>query len=217
MSKLIVIEGIDGSGKTTVAQLLRNRLGEKAYFLSKKSMEANIDFQKQFMSEIKPILWERKPTEPISEIDEESWLYLHILWYHMLQKFVINNKIKNYEYVIMDGWYYKFLARHFVNRKMETSTAEFLVKRLLQPDKIFLLNVSPEICFNRKGQIKASECGVHEKGKKTELAINDFCEYQEKVYAAYIRILNGSELSIIDASQTIENVLDGIIKEVREG
>lgn len=215
MSKLIVIEGIDGSGKTTIAKRLINRLGEKAYFLSKKSLEANTDFQKQFMSEIKPILWERKANEPISEIDEESWLYLHMLWYHMLQKFVINNKLNTYEYVIMDGWYYKFLARHFVNKKMETSTAEFLVKRLLQPDKVFLLNVSPEVCFYRKDQIKASECGAHEKGQKTELVINDFCEYQEKVYAAYVEILNGSNLSIIDASQTIENVLDEIIKEVR--
>lgn len=215
MSKLIIIEGIDGSGKTTLAKHLKDCLGEKAYFLSKKSMEANTDFQKQFMSEIKPILWERKPTEPISEIDEESWLYLHMLWYHMLQKFVITNKLKNYEYVIMDGWYYKFLARHFVNKKMETSTAELLVKRLLQPDKVFLLNVSPEICFKRKDQIKASECGAHEKGQKTELAINDFCEYQEKVYAVYVEILSESNLSIIDASQAIENVLDEIIKEVR--
>lgn len=215
MSKLIVIEGIDGSGKTTVAQHLRDYLGEKACFLSKKSIEANTNFQKQFMSEIKPILWERKPTEPVSEIDEESWLYLHMLWYHMLQKFVISDKLRNYEYVVMDGWYYKFLARHFVNSKMETTIAEFLVKRLLRPDRIFLLNVSPEICFNRKGQIKASECGAHEKGQRTELALNDFCEYQEKVYEAYVEILKGSKLSIIDASQAIESVLDEIIKEVR--
>jgi thymidylate kinase len=215
LSKLIVFEGIDGSGKTTLAYHLRDELGENAFFLSKKSIEAGTEFQRQFMSEIKPILWERKPNEPISEIDEESWLYLHMLWYHMLQNFVIINKLEEYEYVIMDGWYYKFLARHFVNKKMETSTAKYLVNRLLQPDKIFLLNAPPEICFNRKGIIKASECGAHEKGTKTEWAINDFCEYQKKVYDAYLEILNGSSMSIIDASQAIDSILDEIIKKVR--
>ena len=214
MSKLVVFEGIDGSGKTTLAKHLRNELGERAFFLSKKSVDADTVFKKQFMLEVKPILWERKPNEPISQIDEESWLYLHILWYHMLQNFVINNKLKEYEYVIMDGWYYKFLARHFVNNKMDSSTAMYLVNRLLQPDKIFLLNVPPEICFYRKGIIKPSECGIHEKGVETEFVIKDFCEYQNKVYAAYLEILNGLSPCIIDASQAVSSILDEIIIEV---
>lgn len=212
LSKLIVFEGIDGSGKTTLAKKLSGYYGDNAIFLSKKSIAASTDFQVKFMSEIRSILWERKPNEEISEIDEESWLYLHSLWYHMLQEFVIKFKLQQYEYVIMDGWYYKFLARHIVNNKMDTSVAEFITGRLLKPDNIFLLSILPEICLERKGYVKASECGIHK--DKLNLSKQSFIDYQTDVYNAYLKILKNDNMKIIDSSGCVEDIIHQIVMEV---
>ena len=215
MAKLIVLEGIDGSGKTTVAKQLKKRLGNEACFISKKSIDANTIFQKQFMTEINPILWGRKADEAIHEIDEETWLYLHILWYHMLQEYVVVPKLKEYKYVVMDGWFYKFLARHYVNNKMEYDVADYLTKRLLTPDHIFLLNASPELCYNRKTNIKTSECGIHEDKSSTEVSFLRFCKYQDKVYAAYLKIFENFKVTIINAEQEINSIVRTVMLEVK--
>ena len=214
MAKLIVFEGIDGSGKTTIAKHLKKMLGADACFISKKSTDASTAFQKQFMSEINPILWGRKPNEAIYEIDESTWLYLHMLWYHMLQEYVIRPNLNQYEYVIMDGWFYKFLARHYVNNKKDYNEADYLMKKLLRPDYIFLLNASPKSCYNRKGKIKASECGIHNDKILKKLSILNFCKYQEEVYSAYLEIFKNSEVSIIDAEQGIDRIIETIMLEV---
>lgn len=216
MGKLIIIEGIDGSGKTTVAQLVASKLGSKAHFISKKSTETVTNYQKSFMSEVRPILWGRSASEPIHEIDEESWLYLHMLWYHMLQEFVLAPKLQQYDYVIMDGWYHKFLARHIVNEKMNPELGTYLSSQLIQGDKTYLLKVSPEVCFERKGGVKPSECGVHKDANITNLK-DSFCQYQNKVYEAYAKLdQDGRKFINIDAEVSIDNVVAELVKELGE-
>ncbi len=214
MAKIIVIEGIDGAGKTTIAKRLKKMLGDEACFISKKSIDAKTVFQKRFMSELKPILWGHKADEKIYEIDEITWLYLHMLWYHMLQEYVISPKLNQYKYVIMDGWFYKFLARHYVNNQRNCELANYLFRKLLKPDYIFLLRASPELCYIRKGNVKPSECGVHNNRILTESSVTNFCKYQEEVYEAYLQVFENADFTVIDAEQKIDSIIKTIILEV---
>lgn len=217
MSRLIILEGIDGSGKTTLAKALCDKLSTQnmALFLDKKSIEASTAFQKRFMSQIRSILWELKKTDPINEIDEETWLYLHMLWYHMLQEYVIKHQMILYDYIVMDGWYFKFLARHIANDKIAPELAYSLFSRLIQGNLVVLLNVPPEICIKRKEKIKPSECGIHRDTIKDSMK-KSFCNYQQKVFDAY-RILSGKyHFTNIDASGTIEKSLEQVIKAINE-
>ncbi|MDR1298982.1 MAG: hypothetical protein LBJ84_01875, partial [Oscillospiraceae bacterium] len=45
MAKLVIVEGIDGSGKTTLAKILCDVLNN-SIFLNKKSTDATTTFQK---------------------------------------------------------------------------------------------------------------------------------------------------------------------------
>ncbi|CUX55204.1 thymidylate kinase [Clostridium sp. C105KSO15] len=213
MSKLIIIEGIDGSGKTTIAQELSRTLKGRSIYLDKKSIDASTPFQRSFMSKIKQILWESSLEDPISEIDEEAWLYLHILWYHLVQENVLKPKIDQYDYIIMDGWYYKFLARHIVNKKIDVSLAKELSLRLVSGDMVFLLEVDPEVCYERKKSVKPSECGAH-MDKDADCTKNSFYKYQELVHNAYLLLDVEKKLIRIKAHDTVCNLVDTIIEMV---
>jgi len=211
MGELIVFEGIDGSGKTDIAQALSMHFGEISVFISKKSTEAMLPFQTKFMSEVKKVLWERLSNDAIHEIDEESWLYLHMLWYHMVQEYVLVPKLKQYRYVMMDGWYYKFFARHIVNKKMDTVFAEQLVSRLLPGDRVFMLDADPEVCYKRKKGVSLSECGAHRDGE-TATTKNAFCKYQRLVFDAYLYMDKEQKFIKIDTNSTVSNAISKILE-----
>lgn len=212
MSRLIVIEGIDGSGKTTLAEKLCEKL-DNAIFLNKKSVDASTEFQKEFMVSVRHTLWENRKDAPINEIDEESWLYLHLLWYHMLQENVIKPYKEKYDYIVMDGWYFKFLARHIVNDKMEVEYAHSLMSRLVQGDIVMLLNIPPELCYERKNDIRLSECGIH-KQSNIEDQRDSFCSYQQEVYDAYLSLGKCYNFVNIDATNSIEKIVQQMVEVV---
>lgn len=215
MAKIIVFEGIDGCGKTTLAERISQKLGEKAVFLSKKSADAESELQKKFMIKIKSILWEHEENDNLAEIDEESWLYLHMLWYHMFQQFVIRPIQEKYDYIILDGWYYKFLARHIVNKKMDGSVAQKLIKRLITGDKIFWLKVNPEICFERKRNIKLSECGIHKEDFEM-VSAERFIKYQKEVAQVYSKMSKDNNFIEINAQNSIDDITKFIMKNLGE-
>lgn len=214
MSRLIVIEGIDGSGKTTLAEKLCERL-DNAVFLNKKSVDASTEFQNQFMVSIRKVLWENDKDAPINEIEEESWLYLHLLWYHMLQENVIKRYMNQYENIVMDGWYFKFLARHIVNDKMDAEYAYTLMSRLVQGDIVMLLNISPEQCYERKNGVRLSECGIH-KCSSINNPRDSFCSYQQEVYDTYKILGNRFNFIDIDATNPVEEIVQQMVETVEK-
>ena len=214
--KFIVIEGIDGSGKTTIANLLCDKLNQKfkAIDVSKKSIEADSQYVKQFMKNIKKSLWESSSTDPVSQIDEESWLYLHILWYHLLQKQIIEKKLMDYNYVVTDGWFYKFWARHLTNMlNGDTDFSKGLIQRLMSGDERILLDVSPQECFRRKQNVKPSEMGIHGvvSGKTN---YEKFVSYQSNVQQKYYEIADEYNFRRIDASPPPEKIVDKLWRMV---
>jgi thymidylate kinase len=212
--KLIILEGIDGCGKTTVAkQLTKDMIDKKektALFVSKKSIDAKTEFQSEIMRFIRNILWERSASEPLDEIDESSWMYLHLLWYHAVETFVLPN-YSNYDYIIMDGWFYKALSRNLVNNKNDVEYTQNLFKRVIPGDVVVLLKVKPEICCKRKGNLKPSECGQHLTGHPDTSAAA-FISYQNRVEDAYLKLSDIFPMIMIDADRNIEELSDKILE-----
>ena len=217
IGKFISIEGIDASGKADIGQKAAERLQEKGYkviFINKKNLELYSPYIKKFMSNIKKSLWENKSDDPVDEVKEEEWLYLHTLWYQMMQNHLIVKLLKENDFVILDGWYYKFLARHLVNGDFDFDYTYSIINRLIQCDKVFLIDADPEVCWSRRKEFKPSEMGKHSEIKSGS-EHDRFITYQSNVRDKYLEfsknynwnIVKGNEVDVYVAVDKVVNMI----------
>ena len=220
MGKFIVIEGIDGSGKTTIANHVSEKLNDNGYktiFVNKKNTDICDEYIKKFMGNIRKSLWENSPTDPVGEVPEKAWLFLHSLWYTMMEEKVINKLIDDYEFVVMDGWYYKFLARHLTNGEFDFELSYSIINTLRKGDFTFLLDIKPEVCFKRRDDFKPSELGAHEikQEGKGETTFNKFVRYQNMVRNQYLGFGKEYGFNVIDTnSKNIDEVSEEIVNKI---
>lgn len=223
MGKFIVIEGIDGSGKTTISNHVSEKLNDNGYktiFVNKKNTDICDEYIKKFMGNIRKSLWENSPTDPVGEVPEKAWLFLHSLWYTMMEEKVINKLIDDYQFVIMDGWYYKFLARHLTNGEFDFELSYSIINTLRKGDYTFLLDIKPEECFKRRDDFKPSELGAHEIKQKENggTAFNKFVRYQNMVRNQYLRFGKEYGFNVIDTNnKDIDEVSKEIVNKILLG
>jgi thymidylate kinase len=80
---LIAFEGIDGSGKTTTAQLLIETLNcvhKKAIIVDKKSPQFEQQYIANRMNLLKKVIWEYG-NDPVYELGNEHSIYLLASWF----------------------------------------------------------------------------------------------------------------------------------------
>ena len=83
-------------------------------------------------------------------------------------------------------------------------THESLPEKYVKPDRGFILTVSDKIRLERQG----------ERGKAKETFEAKPDEFQQKVNQAYLKIAKDFDIKTIDASGTIEEVFDLILREL---
>lgn len=135
---LIAIEGIDGSGKTTQARLLKGNLTRKG-FSSKIVKEPT---KGKYGREIKSILQQE------GEIDQEALFNLFVKDRRENVKEKILPALKRGKVVISDRYFISTLA---YQRGKEISFERILNAHKFAPlpDLIFILDVSPEVAIRR--------------------------------------------------------------------
>lgn len=89
-----VIEGIDGSGKTTIAKQLVEKSNGKYLYVNRKSILGGDGFIQNQMEKVSQLMW----TENNGELDHllpvDYWINLQLTWYSLLQEFIIKPNIK---------------------------------------------------------------------------------------------------------------------------
>lgn len=218
--RFVSIEGIDASGKTVISEKVKDDLigkGHKAVCINKKNIDMYSPYINRFMANIKKSLWESQPNDPVSEVSEEVWLYIHTLWYKMMEEHLINKLLKENDFVILDGWYYKFLARHLVNVEFDFQYTFTVLNRLIKGDNIFFIDVKPEICWNRRDSFKPSEMGEHSDIKYGD-PFDRFVSYQNKVRQKYLEFSKEKNWCIVDGNdsdkdQVVEKIVCKLLKD----
>ncbi|MCS7134607.1 MAG: dTMP kinase [Candidatus Pacearchaeota archaeon] len=196
MSKplFIVLEGIDGNGKTTQATLLKNWLekkGKKVFLTSEPSSS-------KYGKRIK-ILVRGK-----SKISKKVWTKLFTLDRKEHEK-KIKTALKEKKIVICDRYVYSTMA-YQLNKKEWKSYA----KQFIKPDVVFILDVPVSIA------IKRIERRCKEKGEEKKYFEKKI--FLKKVRKKFLEIKKflDNNIKIIDASSSIGEIFENIKKEVKK-
>ncbi|MBD3861250.1 MULTISPECIES: dTMP kinase [Bacillus] len=163
MGKFICFEGLDGSGKSTIANKVVDKLiydkEGKILFIDKKKPEFSSGYVNMHMSKIKEILWDYYPDDPLYELGDYHWLYLNASWFATVDKCRITPLLESGSTIIMDNWYFKFLARFKIKKNFNYSVAQMCFSPLIKPDITIFLDVDPSISVKRRTNYSITETG----------------------------------------------------------
>ncbi|RLF49010.1 MAG: dTMP kinase [Thermoplasmata archaeon] len=191
----IVIEGIDGSGKTTIAKKLHEWLRSRGYevFLTAEPTQG--------------IIGRMLPSDSLSEF-AETFLFIADRAEHTK---IIRDKLSKGYAVVCDRYYYStcayqavYLAKYFGG---DEKTIDYLLKVqkpiIIKPTHAFLLDIEPEEGLRR----------IEPRGKRVKFEKIHFLSVVRKNYL-YIAEIEG--LIVVDASQPIDDVFRSIIAHISE-
>jgi len=198
----IVFEGLDGSGQTTQAELLKEFLEKrkKEVLLTKEPTEGSE--KTKVAPEIQKIL-----NGEIEATDKNlQGLFIEDRKLHLEGQ--IKPALKEGKVVISDRYKYSTIAYGAANGVSK----EWLEKKqedFLEPDLTILLNVSPEVCIDRiKG--RGENITIFEKKKR----LDDIWEVYKELSDEYnMEVVDGnSDASIKKVARRVQSV---VMKELR--
>ena len=198
----IVIEGQDGTGKSTQAELLKKHFeeqGKEVVMLEEPDGDLPQAHDLHDM-----ILTRGYNLEPITNVLLFTAARVE-LW-----KKIAEPVLKKGGVVISARNYWSTLAYQGYGEGVSRSkiiriTKELLPEKYVHPDYGFILTVPDKVRLERQKS----------RGKATETFEKKPSEFQQKVNAAYPKIAKEFNLTIIDASDTIDKIFDLILSKLR--
>lgn len=145
--RLVILVGIDGSGKSTITSYLE----KKGYFVSHWRKLETVPLKK-------PLNFEN-PAETVQTLSGQErldfiWAYISSEW-----KYLIKPALNNGENVIADGFFVRFFVKEEIYKRLPIE--KFLRQSPLKGDElIIMIDLPPEIAFKRrvKSKISPYEC-----------------------------------------------------------
>jgi len=186
--KLIVFEGIDGSGKTTVSKMLFDYMKEK-----------NL-----------PVAWLREPSDSnwgkkireISRIKTRIPLEEELHYFIEDRKYNVSHNIKpalsQNKTVILDRYYYSTACYQGARGMNMDEIIQMNREFAPEPDITFIIDVDVNIGMNRIKKSRNSRVKLFEQKK-----------FLKKVRKNYLA-LTGKNIHIIDGSQDLKTILKRI-------
>ncbi|MDD2495585.1 MAG: dTMP kinase [Tissierellia bacterium] len=199
----IVIEGPDGSGKSTMAKMIGD------YFQSKgKEIEFTREPGGTAISEkIREIILDKNNIE--MDYKTEALLYAAARAQHVNEKII--PCLKSGKIVISERFVYSSLVYQGIGRKLginEIKTINDFATSGLQPDLVLFFDINPKKALQRKLGING--------GDRLE---NENISFHNLVYEGYRKIIEYyPNIIIIDASRSIEEIfldVKNIIENVK--
>lgn len=217
MSKLIVLEGIDGSGKTSITKRIKEIMeaeGCSVFCVSKKNPIISDKEMKSYVDMLKSIIWHAKADGiPWEFLDGTQWILQVALWYSVLNKQYIKELEKEYDYLLIDGWFYKLYARSQFNQNVHKSLIEELLAFLKIDGNIFLLKNDPRECWKRRPEFKRTEIAPY--GDLIQDPYSSYVDFQEKVQNRMLEMADQEKWNIIECYQkSIEELAFEIRKHI---
>ncbi len=210
---LICFEGIDGSGKSTVSKRLFNLLRGKhkrVVYVEKRSPNISNLHVSNHMLALSEACWNYPNDASILEMGELHWLHLIAAWFQALDNCKIKPLIASGHTVILDNWYYKFLARYSLKPSVDQRLLVDSFRHLTKPSVTFFLDVDPRVAALRKKELKFTEVGNMD-GLRG-INVENFVRYQDRVRGVLAEMAEKQNWVTIsvghqDEASTARNVL----------
>ncbi|MBC8587274.1 dTMP kinase [Paratissierella segnis] len=198
--KFITLEGPDGSGKSTILNLIGDYLERKGIdFIISREPGGTVIGEK-----IRDIVLDNKNTNMGPET--EALLYAAARGQHVYEK--IMPALESGKTVVCDRFVLSSLAYQGVGRDLGIEKVKMINDfglRGIYPDLILFFHIDPELTLKRKM--------LKEAGDRLE---QEGAEFHRKVYQGYMELLKKypKNIKIIDADKSINEVLRQSIIEV---
>jgi len=194
---LIVLEGIDGCGKTTVAGILKEKLEEKGYkvYLTKEP----------FNQKIKEVI--RGILEKDHELNAYFGKTLALLFSadRYLHQLEIMKKISEGYIVISDRYYHSSFAYQTLYEGITLDFIKDITPFLVKPDYVFILDVPVEVALNRMSL----------RDRRTRYEEKDILEKVRENYLKIKDVLKGENIYIINNNRDINETVKEILTIIR--
>lgn len=194
--KLIIIEGIDGSGTSTQTKLLVNKLKK----INVKAQLTKEPYQKQIINLIK--LNKENITDLFLFLADRSIHYSKIKQWLKEGKWVISDR--SFPSTLVYQWYSTNL------KKILDENLILFLNHLsqfdIQPDLIFILNIKPSIAFKR----------LKKKNNQSQIKKYEKLQLMKRLSQGYLYFAKKYNWQIInvDAYKSIEDVSQEIYQQV---
>ena len=192
--KLIILEGIDGSGTTTQSFLLYNILNKK--YKVKLTKEP---YNKKIINFIK------RANDPL--VDLYFFLLDRYFHYNLIEKW-----LKEFNFVICDRSFPSTLAYQWYSTYLKNIIPENIIlflnkisRKNINPNYVFILDIDPKIALNRLAYKK----------NKSDIKKFEKIVFLKKVRKGYIYFAKKFKWYIIDANQQINLVNQNIINKIK--
>ncbi len=189
----IVFEGIDGTGKSTLARMLANHLRDKS--------------RRVFLTEEPTNSWLGKAVRRGIEEEKNPFTQAFLFFADRAEHVnVIRKHLEKEEDVICDRYVYSTYAYQSaqLETRMSLSRALSWLEKLyepigLKPDMVFLLITAPELGLRR--------IGSREKKEKFERE-----EFLKRVQEIYLSLAEKYDFTVVDSNRSLNEVYGEIVK-----
>jgi thymidylate kinase len=201
---IVALEGIDGAGKTVVGELLMRRLvakGVRTEHFDKHRFEFGAGWVNDRMRQLRAIIWpaEREPDQ--DRLGTHFYLFLLAAWFCGLRQVITPDRSKTYDVVIMDGSYYRVIAKAHRRYDLPIPWLLSLFSNALEPDCIVLLDLDPTLAWTRRAAFKATELGRWD-GVLANDPRQAFCQYQSDIRQTLRQLAHDRGWLVVDQSTT---------------
>jgi dTMP kinase len=203
--KLIVIEGADGSGRSTQIARLVDWLETCGHATVQMGLKRSTLVSKELEKAQEGNILSRTTLSLFYATDFADQL-----------ENVMLPALKAGFIVLADRYIYTLMARDLV-RGMDEAWLKNLYGIALEPDAVFYLEVEPEELVQRNLS-KSATLDYWESGMDLGLSrdmFDSFLKYQDAMHAAFKRLQKTYDLTIVDANRSVDSVAKELRKKIR--
>jgi dTMP kinase len=183
-ARLIVLEGIDLSGRTTQVHLLRDWLSAQHYHVTTTAWRTS-----PLISDVLARARTKSPLRPL------SYSLLYCADHLDRTERVIRPALERGEIVLADRYVYTAFARDEA-RGLDKQWVRNLYRFTLEPDAVFYLHISPEEAVRRRVALQQRVALEKRPEKRGEM----------KMYSQYQRMQKEFNFTVVEGGQSIDLV-----------